>query len=73
MNTQLVVESAPRSAVTCLVCGNEIAPGEGVTEVFGDHVVRLKCPGCAARFRADPHRYLTDGPAACCEGDDTHA
>lgn len=66
---ELAVDSAAPAAVTCLVCGNEIARGEGVTERFGGRVLRFKCPGCLSRFRADPDRYLGGGPASCCGGE----
>lgn len=65
----LAGEPATPGAVACLVCGNEIAPGEGVTTLYRDQVIRLKCPGCASRFLADPERYLGGGPTSCCGGD----
>ena len=61
------VDSAPAA---CLVCGNEIASGAGVTARYGNRILRFKCPGCLARFRANPDRYLTSGPTSCCEQDD---
>lgn len=47
-------------AARCVVCGNEIAAGEGLTARFGQRTLRFKCPGCLARFESDPDRYLDE-------------
>ena len=67
----VVVDSAAEAAATCVVCGKDIAAGEGVTARFGDLIIRFKCPGCVTRFADDPDRYLSGGPSTCCE--DEHA
>lgn len=67
----VVVDSAAEAAATCVVCGNDIPAGEGVTAQFGDQTLRFKCPGCLSRFAVDPNRYLSGGPSSCCE--DEHA
>ena len=66
----VVVDASPQGPATCVVCGKEIAPGSGVTARFDGQILRFKCPGCLSRFAADPARYLSGGPAACCEGED---
>ena len=53
-------------AARCIVCGNEIAAGEGLTARYGERTLRFKCPGCRARFEADPERYLASHEAGCC-------
>lgn len=55
-------------AVRCVVCGNEIAAGEGLTARRGERTLRFKCPGCLARFEADPERYLAGDARRCCGG-----
>lgn len=72
----VVVDSAAEAAATCVVCGNDIPAGEGVTAQFGDQTLRFKCPGCLSRFAVDPDRYLSGGPTSCCKdehGDAGHA
>ncbi len=54
------------SSTTCLVCGNDIAAGEGLTARYGNRTLRFKCPGCLSRFEADPERYLAGHEAGCC-------
>ena len=66
----LVMETVDPAPAACVVCGNEIASGAGVTARYGNRILRFKCPGCLARFRANPDRYLTGGPTSCCEQDD---
>lgn len=63
----VAVDSRAQGAALCTVCGNEIAAGEGVTARYGDRILRFKCPGCLARFRADPQRYLDGHVAGCCK------
>jgi predicted RNA-binding Zn-ribbon protein involved in translation (DUF1610 family) len=65
--TSIVIRTSTfEEDATCVVCGNEIAAGEGLTARYGERTLRFKCPGCLARFEADPERYLDRGPAACC-------
>lgn len=63
-----IVDSQLAPAASCVVCGNEIAAGQGVTATYGQRTLRFKCPGCAARFEADPERYLAGEPEGCCGG-----
>lgn len=56
-------------AARCVVCGNDIAAGEGLTARYGERTLRFKCPGCLARFEADPERYLASHVAGCCGQD----
>lgn len=70
---ELVVLDTPTGAAeACLVCGNEIPPGGGVTARYGDRILRFKCPGCVTRFKADPERYLAGNTSACCGGEHDH-
>jgi hypothetical protein len=62
----VVLDSRYQSAASCLVCGNEIPDGEGVTASYGERTLRFKCPGCVSRFEADPERYLAGHEAGCC-------
>ena len=55
----------------CVVCGNEIAAGEGLTARYGERTLRFKCPGCLGRFEADPERYLAGDVRGCCGGEHT--
>jgi len=61
-----MVDSREAPAARCTVCGNEIEAGDGVTAWYGGRLLRFKCPGCLARFEADPDRYLADHEAGCC-------
>jgi len=65
----VVVHSNDRAAARCIVCGNEIAEGEGVTADYQGQAMRFKCPGCYARFQADPDRYLAGAEPVCCKED----
>lgn len=65
----VVVDSRTQAAAQCLVCGNPIAAGEGVTAQYLGRTLRFKCQGCFARFEADPDRYLAGHEAECCEGE----
>lgn len=51
----------------CLVCGNDIPAGEGLTARYEDRSLRFKCPGCLSRFEAEPERYLAGHEAGCCK------
>jgi hypothetical protein len=70
----LVIRSSRlESSATCLVCGNDIPAGQGVTARYGERTLRFKCPGCLSRFEADPERYLAGNEAACCNGEHEHS
>lgn len=62
----VVVHSTYEPAARCVVCGNDIPAGEGITAWFGGRPMRFKCPGCLARFEAEPARYLGGHEAGCC-------
>jgi len=61
-----IVDSRLEPAARCLVCGNEIAAGDGVTARYQERTLRFKCPGCLARFQHDPERYLAGHEKGCC-------
>lgn len=58
--------STSEPAARCVVCGSEIATGEGLTARYGERTLRFKCPGCLARFESDPERYLAGDAGGCC-------
>jgi hypothetical protein len=62
----IVVDSRYQPEARCLVCGNDIAAGEGTTARYRGRTLRFKCPGCHARFEADPGRYLAGHEPECC-------
>jgi YHS domain. len=62
-----VVDSRQEAAARCLVCGQEIPAGEGVTARYQGRTLRFKCPGCYARFAADPEPYLAGQAGGCCD------
>lgn len=69
MNGPTLIDSRQAPAATCLVCGNGIPAGEGVTARYGDRTLRFKCPGCYARFQGDPEPYLAGArPVAAATG-----
>ena len=71
---ELVVLDAPdQGSATCLVCGNDISSGEGVTARYGDRTLRFKCPGCVRRFEADPELYLAGQAGGCGKGGHDHS
>lgn len=63
----VIIDSGAGAAATCVVCGNDIPAGEGVTARLGDRTLRFRCPGCVSRFAVDPDRYLSGGPSSCCD------
>lgn len=72
--TELVVlESSGQAAGECLVCGNDIAVGEGVTASYQGRILRFKCPGCFTRFQADPEPFLAGHAGGCCGGAHDHS
>lgn len=66
----VIRNSRLESAATCLVCGDGVPAGEGLTARYGDRTLRFKCPGCLSRFVSAPERYLADHEASCCKDDD---
>lgn len=69
----IVIDSRDQPAASCIVCGNDIAAGEGVTAQHRGRTLRFKCPGCLPRFQADPERYLAGGQQSCCGGENGHS
>lgn len=65
----IVFDSRLEAAANCLVCGNGIAAGEGVTARYQERILRFRCPGCYARFQVDPERYLAEHEPGCCGAD----
>ncbi len=60
----------------CPVCGNPVDRATAPTSVYQGVTYYLKCPGCKARFDADPERFLRSGPDAAhggCGGHEGHA
>jgi hypothetical protein len=55
-----LVTSDNEPAARCLVCGNDVPAGDGITVRSGDETLRFRCLGCLARFEADPERYLSE-------------
>lgn len=69
----VVLDSSDQPLAACTVCGNAVPAGEGVTASLDGHVLRFRCPGCFARFQADPDRYLTGPRGGCCGGAHDHS
>lgn len=69
----VVLNSRGEPAATCIVCGNDIPAGEGVTASYEGRVLRFKCPGCFARFEADPQPFLAGQTGGCCGGAHDHS
>jgi hypothetical protein len=65
----VVVDSRYEAPARCLVCGNDIAAGEGVTARYRGQTLRFKCAGCYARFELDPDRYQAGHESGCCMGE----
>ena len=65
----MIRNSTYEQAARCLVCGNDIPAGEGLTARFGARTLRFRCDGCLSRFEADPERYLAGHQAGCCNED----
>ena len=70
LSSIVIRNSAFEPAAQCVVCGNDILAGEGLTARYGERTLRFKCPGCLARFEADPDRYLAADGGGCC-GDES--
>lgn len=69
----MVVDSSGEAAATCVVCGNDIPAGEGVTARYHGRTLRFKCPGCFTRFEADPEPFLAGQTGGCCGGAHEHS
>jgi YHS domain-containing protein len=69
----IVVDSRDQPAASCLVCGNEVPAGAGLTARYRGRTLRFKCPGCYSRFLADPEPYLAGHQAFCCDGAHDHS
>lgn len=69
----VVVESVNQPPGTCIVCGNAIAAGEGISARLDGRLLRFKCPGCFERFQSDPLRYLAGDSQGCCGGAHDHS
>lgn len=69
----VVVDSTGRIGATCIVCGNDVPPGEGVTASYGDRLLRFKCPDCVTRFEANPEPFLSGQTGGCCGGSHEHS
>ena len=65
-SSTVIYSSTFEPAARCVVCGNEIAAGEGLTARYAERTLRFKCPGCLARFESDPERYLAGDAGGCC-------
>jgi len=61
------LDSRYELAARCLVCGSEIAAGEGVSARYRGQALRFQCASCLARFELDPDRYLGGHESGCCE------
>jgi len=66
----VIRESTFEAGGRCIVCGQDIPAGEGITARYGERTLRFKCRGCVARFEADPDRFLDGHPDGCCEDHD---
>lgn len=62
----VIRNSTYESAARCMVCGNDILAGGGLTARYAERTLRFKCAGCLSRFEADPERYLAGHEAGCC-------
>jgi len=69
----IVVNSGDQPAGSCVVCGNTVSSGEGVTALYRGETLRFKCPGCYARFEAEPMRFLAGAQESCCGGAHDHS
>lgn len=67
----VLVDSRYEGSARCLVCGDQIREGDGVSARYGDRTLRFRCTGCVGRFQVDPERYLAGHDAACCKEDQT--
>ena len=68
-----VLDSRGQSAAHCVVCGNDILAGEGVTAAYHGRILRFKCAGCFSRFQANPEPFLAGKTGGCCDGAHDHS
>jgi YHS domain-containing protein len=69
----VVLDSRDQASALCLVCGNDIPAGEGVTASYQGQTLRFKCPGCFSRFQANPEPFLAGRTGGCCGGEHDHS
>ena len=63
----VILNSRLESSATCVVCGNDIPAGEGLSARYGERTLRFKCAGCLNRFESEPDRYLSGHEPGCCD------
>lgn len=56
------------SASSCPVCGKAVDIASAPRSTFRGVTYYLRCPGCKARFDADPERFVSmgGGTGGCC-------
>jgi hypothetical protein len=69
----VVLDSQDQPAATCVVCGNDVAAGQGLSASYSGRILRFKCPGCFSRFQAEPERFLAGQTGGCCGGAHDHS
>jgi len=69
----VVLDSQDQPAAMCVVCGNDIAAGQGVTASYSGRILRSKCPGGFSRLPADRDRFLSGQIGGCCGGAHDHS
>lgn len=69
----VVLDSGVQPGASCVVCGNDIPAGQGITAAYRGRVLRFKCPGCFSRFQATPEAYLAGETGGCCGGEHDHS
>lgn len=69
----VVLESRDQPAAPCVVCGNDVPAGEGVTARYQGRTLRFRCPGCFVRFEFHPERYPAGDTSSCCGGTHDHS
>ena len=53
-----VIDSAQQGAAACVVCGDRVDAGRGLTALYEVRTLRFRCHGCLGRFAEDPDRFL---------------
>ena len=53
-----VIGSAQQGPAVCVVCGDPVAAGQGVTARYEGRTLRFRCQGCLGRFTEDPELFL---------------
>ena len=69
----VVIDSRAQPAALCVVCGNDVGAGEGVTASYRGRILRFRCTGCLTRFQADPEPFLAGHTGGCCGGQHDHS